>query len=143
MNDEYEKIIPLAVAGIKKTVRKQKLSSKRFSESGVFSSIDEQKIYVPGKGIVHSFIENIVFFDCGHMASKENYGGICEYGHVVCRECLFLCAHPGCFRRLCTIRGCSRKIVDGEMFCKPHGYMKLLFGLAGSVTGRKYEREIE
>ncbi|MFH1014749.1 MAG: hypothetical protein V1762_02355 [Nitrospirota bacterium] len=143
MSDELERMFAESASGIKSIRRKQELLVKKFSELGTFADISEDKIYVPGRGIVHSVNESLTVFDCGHLASPENYGGICEHGHVVCKDCLILCAFPGCFKRLCTVRGCSRKIVRGKAYCKFHGYTVLLFGMPGHLIGETDERKKE
>ena len=110
MSEELEAFLAKTAVGIKHVKRKQKLSAKTFSENPCFVDRDEGKDFVTGKGIVHSLTENIHTFDCGCLASKDEFGGKCEEGHVVCKSCLFICAHEGCFRRLCTVPECVSRM---------------------------------
>jgi hypothetical protein len=137
MSEELEAMLAKTAVGIKQVKKKQKLSLKTFSESPCFYDRDEGKDFVAGKGIVHSLTDNIHTFDCGCLASKDEYGGKCEDGHVVCKECLFICAHEGCFRRLCTVPQClSRMTVRGRMFCRSHGIIALILSILGLLEHR-------
>lgn len=144
MSEELEAMLAKTAVGIKHVKRRQRLSLKPFRESPCFDDFDGDKDFVEGKGIVHSTTVNIHTFDCRHLASKEEYGGMCEDGHVVCKECLFICAHEGCFRRLCTVPECtSRMVVRGSMFCRTHGIFALILSMLGFLEPRtQQERRI-
>lgn len=145
MSEELEAMLAKTAVGIKQVKRKQKLSAKTFSENPCFVDRDEGKDFVTGKGIVHSLTENIHTFDCGCLASKDDFGGKCEENHVVCKECLFICAHEGCFRRLCTVPECaSRMTVRGIIFCRTHGILALILSILGLFEQRAgRERRIQ
>jgi len=147
MSDTFEKIFIEAITGIK-CVKRQKRIKKFNLEDGVFSDFEAGKVYVPGRGIVESEKETTVFFDCSHPANF-GIGHIADCGHVICKLCVqryvLVCAHPGCFKKLCTVKGCSNRarMMSGVYFCKKHQFSELM-GVLGSLFlfGRRRTQEI-
>lgn len=121
----------LSIKEARKVVR---ISPEFFSQCRVFSSTEEKKEYISGKGIVHLIIETIVYFECLHVATPHVMGGSCWRGTVVCKDCLVYCAEPGCSNMVCKSRtcDCGRVKEDGKLYCSGHckapGLLSLLFG---------------
>ena len=113
--------------GIKEVRVVQRFSPESFSQCGAFSRKDIKKEYKPGKGIVHTVVETVVYFDCLHKATPDNLGGSCWRGTVVCKECLVKCAEPKCGRYVCRVSSCiCGGVRDGRVYCTRHFGMGLI-----------------
>lgn len=119
--------------GIKEVKVIRRVSSESFMECGTFSRRDMKKEFKPGKGIVQSIIDTVVYFDCMHQATPESLGGVCWLGTVVCKDCIIKCAEPECFRYVCRAAHCNcGGMRDGRVYCRRHlhtGIIGLLVNL--------------
>jgi hypothetical protein len=152
--DEFEEKIYQDLSGIKR-FKKQKIISRFNAEDGVLSETEGGRFYVPGEGIVEGARETEILLDCGH-SSIFGVGHVAECGHTVCRLCIqkyvLVCAHPGCFRNLCIVKGCRNsarvmrgvysRMMIGVYFCKKH-QLGMFVKVLGRVlfTGRRRTRE--
>jgi|GEM_PF-3400843 len=129
MNREI--INPESDLNIKQSIVVERLHPESFSQCHIFSSTKERKFYKPRKGIVY-FVERIIVnFECMHKAEPETYGGSCWKGTEVCRQCLVVCAEPGCGRMVCKSKtcGCGSVKEDGKLYCSRHSGVGSLFSL--------------
>jgi hypothetical protein len=120
--------------GIKEVKVIRRVSPESFTKCGTFSRRDIKKEYRPGRGIVQSVIDTIVYFDCLHQATPESLGGMCWLETVVCKQCLIMCAEPGCGRDVCRASHCNcGGMRDGRVYCTKHlntgirGFLSVLF----------------
>ena len=119
--NEITKIDSEKSIGIKEAVIIRKISPEYFRECGTFSRRDVKKEYKPGKGIVHSIVDTVVYFECLHQATPESLGGVCCRGTVVCKECIVKCAEPKCGRYVCSVASCNcGGMRDGQVYCTRH-----------------------
>jgi len=122
--NENEDVLRDAFAGIK-TKRIRKRISKFNPEDGLLFDVEEGKAYVEGKGIIHVSELQEKILDCGHSAAN-GIGHIDDRDHAVCMLCVerfvLECAHPGCFKKLCTVPKCRCRAreVEGVFYCKEH-----------------------
>jgi len=142
---EQDDVLRDALAGIK--VKKTRKRISRFNASdGITAEIEEGKTHVPGKGIVHVQDVKEIILDCRH-SSRFGIGHIADCGHAVCALCaeklVLECAKPGCFRKLCTVRGCfcCARYVDAVFFCKKHYFWARIdsFGCSLLYHGKEWE----
>jgi hypothetical protein len=133
---KLEMLLHAKTRGIKKTRIVDKLSSETVGRDGNLSEYEEDTSIDDDGGIIHKKTSKFKLFDCGHPASKENFGHIAECGHTVCRDCVekldLVCAYPGCHKKLCSRPKCYSRIVRGRYYCVPHGrefFIYALFGL--------------
>ncbi len=122
---KLEMLLNAKARGIKKTRIVDKLSSETVGRDGNLSEYEEDTSIDDDGGIIHKKTTKFKLFDCGHPASKENFGHIAECGHTVCRDCVerwaLICAYEGCLKKLCARPGCFLSVADGVNFCKAHG----------------------
>lgn len=137
-----EKIVIDSLSGIK-TVRICKSISKFDPGKGIISEVEKGKIYVPERGIVEVHNEKEITLPCGH-SSSFGIGHACNSGHVICLQCIqryvLACIYPGCFRKLCTVPGCSDYAiaVNSAYTDRSHHLPMLLLISARTVfTGRE------
>lgn len=123
-NDNFDEAFLHGLSGIKRARTRKKIL--RFSkENGLLSDVEGSRVYVPGQGIVEVTGETEVILDCGHPAGL-GIGHVADCGHLVCKQCvqkhILECADPGCFRKLCTVKGCrnSARMMIGVYFCRKH-----------------------
>ncbi len=122
--DDYEDVLRDAVSGIK-TKRVRKRISKFNPEDGLLFDLEEGKVYVEGKGIIHVRELQEKILDCRHSAAN-GIGHIADCGHAVCVLCVerfvLECAEPDCFKKLCTVSKCRCRAreVEGVFYCRWH-----------------------
>ncbi len=122
---KLEVLLSAKAKGIKKTKRVEKLSFETVGKDGNLSEYEEHTGLDRDGAITHKEITKMKLFDCGHPASKEDFGHRAECGHVICKNCVMgfslMCAYPGCMKKLCSVPGCYLKVADGVSFCNLHG----------------------
>lgn len=145
--NDFEEIPKAGISGIKR-FKKQKRFSSYNQENAVFSDVEGGRSYVPGHGIIEGVRETEIILDCGH-SSSFGIGHIAECGHTVCLSCVqkytLVCAHPSCFRKLCTVKGCknSARMMSGVYFCKKHQFSEAVATLSNLLfLGRRRTQEI-
>lgn len=141
-DNKEDKIIIDGLSGIK-TVRICNSISKFDPGKGIISEDEKGKIYVPERGIVEVHNKKKILLPCGHP-SDSGIGHACNSGHVICLQCaqryVLVCIYPGCFRKLCTVPGCSdyARAVNSTYACRSHHLLMLLLISARTVfTGRE------
>lgn len=136
---KLEALMNAKARGIKKTRVVEKLSFEAVGPDGEMSEYEEDTGIDKGGGILHKRTTKIKLFDCGHPATKENFGHIAECGHTACRDCVknehLVCQRAACMQKLCPLDGCYRYVVDNINLCKKHArelnwnYFLFNFGL--------------
>lgn len=108
--------------------------------------INLSKIYVPGEGIEHIHRVNEKLLSCGHSAGF-GLGHIPACGHAVCALCVeryvLECCREGCFKKLCTVRGCvcCARSVEGVFYCKTHSIMAVIGSISGNIFLSRTDNE--
>lgn len=131
--DNFDEPLIFGLSGIKR-IRKQKRISKFNPEKGILSETETGRVYVPEQGIVEVENENELILDCGH-SSVLGIGHMAECGHVICSECtkklMLSCGHPGCFRKLCTVKNCGNRGMEyyGIYLCRKHKTMQIIVAI--------------
>jgi len=119
---KLEKLMSAKAKGIKKTKRVNKISLG--SEDLVVGEEEENTRLSSDGSIVHSQVSKRGLYDCGHVITNDNFGHEAECGHTVCRACAerwdLVCAVEGCLNKLCTVNGCSRRVIEGRNVCRQH-----------------------
>ncbi len=124
--NEQDDVLKDALSGIK-TKRTRRRISRFNPEDGLLLDVEEGKVYVPGKGILHIREVKEKILDCGHSAGF-GLGHIAECRHTVCVLCVerfvLECAEFSCFKKLCTVPRCYRcaREVEGVFFCRKHWF---------------------
>lgn len=147
--DNFEEILESGINDIERA-KKQKRILRFNARNGVVSDVESEKSYVPGQGIVEGVRETEIILDCGHPASF-GLGHIAECGHAICLHCAqnegLVCAEKGCFRKLCTVKGCRNRpcIMIGLSFCRKHQIGMLIEVLSSKMFegGRKTQHWID
>ena len=119
---KLERLMHAKAKGIKKTKRVQKISLG--SEDLVVGEEEENTRLSSDGSIVHSQVSKRGLYDCKHAITPDNFGHEAECGHTVCKECAerwdLVCAVEGCLNKLCTVNGCSRRVIEGRNVCREH-----------------------
>ncbi len=122
---KLETLMNANARGIKKTRVVEKLSFEAVGPDGEMSEYEEDTGIDKGGGILHKRTTKIKLFDCGHPATKENFGHIAECGHTICSACVekfnLICYYAGCMKKLCAVPRCFTREVNGKLYCKRHG----------------------
>ena len=122
---QLKKLMDAKSKGIKKIRIVEKISMEPVGEDGTLSSYEEDTDADGHGGIIHKKTNKIKLFDCGHPASKENFGHIADVcGHTACKTCVkeekLVCWRKGCMQKLCPLDGCNRYVVNNMNLCKKH-----------------------
>ena len=127
MSDSQRKKLEALMSAKAKGIKKSRRIHKISLGSRDLTLADEEESTGMGKDgtMVHKHTITSELFECGHAASKEDFGHVAECGHVICRNCVvafsLMCAFPGCMKKLCSVPGCYLKVADGVSFCNMHG----------------------
>ena len=122
---KLKKLMDAKSKGIKRVRISEKISMQPVGEDGTLSSYEEDTDVDDDGRIVHKKTNKIKLFDCGHPATKENFGHIADVcGHTACKECVkenkLVCWRKGCMQKMCPLDGCTRYVVADMNLCKKH-----------------------
>lgn len=121
---KLEALMNAKAKGIKKTKIVDKISFEAVGKDGHLSEYEEETGVDKNGGIVHKKTTKIKLFDCGHTATKENFGHVAECGHTACKVCVekmdLVCQSKKCMQKLCPKDNCYRFVVENMNLCKKH-----------------------
>jgi hypothetical protein len=134
---KLEVLMNARARGIKKTRIVDKLSFETVGDDDDMSEYEEDTDLDSSGAILHKKTSRMKLFDCGHPASRVNFGHKAECGHTICRECVekynLICAYPGCLKKLCSRPKCYSRMVGGQFYCVKHGRWELIHAVAKSI----------